>query len=147
MDFKAGTSTVQIPTVATAKLEPNEDSVLVLSDSGDDICDAVDLSDISPFPFKSKNSTPSQLPKFPFSHVCNTLVHRMTPSQRPPLHPSPSSIGLTIVDALQVTKSRKRSKSDLAFIDFDNIDIHDVKYLPSSFDGDSRGLLFLKVLR
>ena len=133
---ESGTSTVQIPTVATVKLEPNDDNVLVLSDSGDDICAAVDLSDISPFPFKSKNSTPSQLPKSPFSHVCNTLVHRMTPSQRPPLHPSPSSIGLTIVDALKVTKSRKRSKSDLAFIDFDNIDVRDVKYLPSSFDGD-----------
>jgi hypothetical protein len=68
--------------------------------------------------------------------MCNTLVHHMTPSQRPLLHPSPSSKGFTIVDALKFTKSRKRSKSDLAFIDFDNIDVRDVKYLPSSFDGD-----------
>jgi hypothetical protein len=30
---ESGTSTVQIPTVATVKLEPNDDSVLVLSDS------------------------------------------------------------------------------------------------------------------
>lgn len=28
------------------------------------------------------------------------------------------------------------SKFDLAFIDFDNMEDHDVKYLPSSFDGD-----------
>ena len=48
---ESGTSTVQIPTVATVKLEPNDDSVLVLSDSEDDICAAVDLLDILPFPF------------------------------------------------------------------------------------------------
>jgi hypothetical protein len=45
-----------------------------------------------------------------------------------------------MVDALKVTKSRKRSKSDLASIDFDSIDVQDVKYLPSSFNGD---VLFL----
>ena len=35
-----------------------------------------------------------------------------------------------------MTKSRKRSKSDLTTIDFDSIDIRDVKYLPPSFDSD-----------
>ena len=30
----------------------------------------------------------------------------------------------------------RRSKSDLTAIDFDSIDVRDVKYLPSSFDGD-----------
>lgn len=35
-----------------------------------------------------------------------------------------------------MTKSRRRSKSDVTTIDFDNIDIHDVKYLPPNFDGD-----------
>jgi hypothetical protein len=56
---ESNTFTVQILTVTTVKLEPNDDSVLVLSNSKDDICVDVDLSDISPFPFKSKNSTPS----------------------------------------------------------------------------------------
>jgi hypothetical protein len=35
-----------------------------------------------------------------------------------------------------MTKSRRRSKADLTVIDFDNINVHDVKYLPPSFDGD-----------
>jgi len=143
---ESGTSTVKIPTVATVKLEPNDDSVLVLSDSEDDICVVVDLSDISLSPFKIKNSTPSQLPKSPFSPMCNILIYHMTPSQRPPLHPSPSSIGLSIVGALKFTKSRKMSKSDLIFIDFDNIDVYDVKYLSSSFDGDVLFVLSLVTL-
>jgi hypothetical protein len=36
----------------------------------------------------------------------------------------------------KITLSRRRSKSDLTAIDFDSIDVRDVKYLPSSFDGD-----------
>ena len=28
------------------------------------------------------------------------------------------------------------SKSDLSYIDFDNIGVHNIKYLPSSFNGD-----------
>jgi hypothetical protein len=47
---------------------------------------------------------------------------------------------LTIVDALKLTKSRKRSKSNLASIDFESIDVRDVKYLPASFNSD---VLFL----
>ena len=51
-------------------------------------------------------------------------VPHISPSQRPPLHHSTSSIGFTIVDALKLTKSRKKnSKADLASIDFDNIDV------------------------
>ena len=133
---ESGTFTVQISIVTIVKLEPNDDSVFVLSKSKDDICADVDLSDMLSFPFKRKNYIPSQHPKFPFSPICNTLVHHMTSSQRPLLHPSPSSIGLIIIDALKFTKSMKRSKSDFVFIDFDNIDVRDVKYLPFSFDGD-----------
>jgi hypothetical protein len=47
---------------------------------------------------------------------------------------------LNIVDALKIIKSRKMSKSDLTAIDFDNIDVHDIKYLPPSFDG---GVIFI----
>ena len=35
-----------------------------------------------------------------------------------------------------MTKSSRRSKSDLTAIDFDTIDVCNVKYLPPSFDGD-----------
>lgn len=40
---------------------------------------------------------------------------------------------MTIVKALKLTKSMKRSKYDIATI---NIDVHDVKYLPPSFAND-----------
>ena len=140
----SGASTVQIPFVALVKLEPTHDNMFVLSDSKVDICASVDLSNTSLFPFKSLHSTSSQfsihVAKFPCGPMYKRLVPHISPSQRPPLHPSPSSIGLTIVDTLKLTKSRKRSKSDLASIGFDNIDVCDVKYLPSSFNGD---VLFL----
>ena len=45
-----------------------------------------------------------------------------------------------IVDALKLTKLRKKSKSILTSIDFDNRNVHDVKYLPFSFNG---GIFFL----
>ena len=38
--------------------------------------------------------------------------------------------------ALKLTKYRKMSKSNLIAIDFENIVVRNVKYLPSSFDGD-----------
>ena len=118
--------------------------MFVLSDSEDDICAYVDLSNTLSFPFRSVHSTPSQLPihvaKSPCSPIYRRLVPHISPSQRPPLYPSPLSIGLTIADALKLTKSRKISKSDLTSIDSDNIDVRDVKYLPSSFNGD---ILFL----
>ena len=43
---------------------------------------------------------------------------------------------MNIVDALKLTKSRRRSESDLIIIDFDNIDKRNVKYLPLLFDDD-----------
>ena len=134
---QSGASTVQMPNVPTVKLEPDDNIVCLLSDSDDHICATVDLSDTSSFPFKN---TPSQVPLHASTSSCTPLsikfACRDTPSQRPPLHPSSSSIGLTIIDALKFTKSRKRSKSDLASIDFENIVVRNVKYLPSSFDGD-----------
>jgi len=41
---------------------------------------------------------------------------------------------LRILDDLNSTKPRKKLKSNFATIDFDNIEVHDVKYLPSFFD-------------
>ena len=43
---------------------------------------------------------------------------------------------MTIVDILKLTKSKERSKFDLDTIDFDTIEVHDIKYLPPYFDGD-----------
>jgi hypothetical protein len=125
--------------------------VFVLSYSKDDICASVDLSNTSPFPFKNVHSIPSQLPihvtKSPCGHMHKRMVSQMSHSQRPPLHPSPSSIGLTMIDALKLTKSRERSKSEFASIDFDNIDVRDVKYLPSYFNNDVLFLLPILALK
>ena len=49
-----------------------------------------------------------------------------SPSQCPPLHHFPSSSGLNIDDALKLTKFKKRSKPDLAIIEFDNIDVYNI---------------------
>lgn len=58
-----------------------------------------------------------------------TLVHQDTPSQHLFLHPFLSSLGDDIVDTLEHAKSRKKFKLDLASIDFDNIEVCDVKYI------------------
>ena len=131
MTNESGTSTVQISSVGIVKLEPIDDSVLVLSDSEDDICASVDLSNKSSFPFKSVHSTPSQLP----IHVAKSAQGLYGNDGSPNLTFLVSSTTpftviyrLAMVDALKLTKSRKKSKSDLASIDFDNIDVREVKF-------------------
>ena len=64
------------------------------------------------------------------------LDHHGTPPQHPHVHLLTSSSSLNIVKALKLTKFRKRSKFVLITIDLDNIDVHDVEYLPPSLDGD-----------
>ena len=112
----------------------------MLSDYNNKICPAVIISDTSSFPIRNTTPTPSKVlvdvDKTPSSPLYMRLVYHGTPSQRPPLHPCVSSSSLNIVEVLKLTKSRKRSKSNLTTIDFDNIDVRDVKYLPPSFDGD-----------
>jgi hypothetical protein len=148
---ESGTSLIQIPSIAPIKVESLDDSVFVLSDSEDDICASVDLSNTSPFPFKNVHSTPLQLPIHVVKSRCGLMykkvVLQISPFQRPTLNFSPSSIWLTMVDALKLRKSRKTSKSDLASIDFDSIDVRDVKYLPSSLNGDVLFLLPLVALK
>lgn len=46
------TFTIKIPSLATDKLEPIDDDVLVLFDSKDDVCDAIELFNTSPFMLK-----------------------------------------------------------------------------------------------
>ena len=108
------TSTIQISSIAPVKVESLDDTVFVLSNSQDDICASVDLLNISPFPFRSVHSTSLQLPTHVAKSPCGLMYKRAVPqillSQRPLLHPSPSSIGLTMVDALKLTKSRKYIK-------------------------------------
>ena len=132
---ESGTSIVQIPSVTTVKLELTDDSVLVLSDSEDDICVAVNISD------RSRDFTISKsLWIFPniLTVLCIWRWHTMVQYHNVLryiifLH---WWVWILIVDALKQTKSRKRSESNLESIDFNSIEVRDLKYLPSSFDGD-----------
>ena len=122
------------------KIEPSDDDVLVLLDSGEEVCLVVNHFDTSLFSYKTKPSNTVlvfvDIDKTPHNSSYMKLIRHGVSSQRPPLHPSSSSSGFNIVDALKMTKSRRRSKSDLIAIDFDSINVRDVKYLPLSFDGD-----------
>jgi hypothetical protein len=65
-----------------------------------------------------------------------SIFEQHTRSKKPHVHPTSSISNVHILEALKITKCRRRSKSDLTNIDFDSIVIEDVKYLPSSFNGD-----------
>ena len=129
-----------LSSMATVKIEPNDDDVLVLLDSDEEVCPVVDFFYTSHFPYKTKHSNPVlvfiDFDRTPHNLSYMKLVRHGALSQRPPLHPSSSSLDFNNVDALKITKSRRRSKSNLTAIDFDTINVRDVKYLPPSFDGD-----------
>jgi hypothetical protein len=134
---ESSASTINVPTV---KIEPSDDDVLVLLDSDEYVSPVVDLSDTSFFPYKPRSPNPvlvsMDVDKTPHSSSYMKFVRHDFSSQRPPLHPSSSSSGFNIVNALKMTKSRRRSKSDLTAIDFDSVDVRHVKYLPPSLNGD-----------
>ena len=137
---ESGASTVNVPNMATVNIEPNDDDVLVLLDLDEDVCHVVDLFDTSYFPCKTKPSNlvlvSVDVDRTPHNSSYIKFVCHGSSSQRPPLHPSSSSSGFNTVDALKLTKSRKRFKFDLNVINFDSKDVRDVKYLPPSFDDD-----------
>ena len=122
---ESGAFIVNVPSMATVKIKPSGDDVLVLLDSDEDVCLVVDLSNTSPYPYKTKSSNPVlvfvDVDKIPHNSSYMKLVCNCSSSQRPPLHHFSSCSGFNIVDALKIIKSRRRSKSDLTAIDFDMI--------------------------
>lgn len=142
LTYNSYTSTVELPIFSNVKIEPSENNVLLLSDSDDDVCLVVDIFDTLSFFFR-KTRTPISTSLFPIdvdNFPCNLprtkLPPHGSPSLRLPLYISSFVLHLSIIDALKLTKSRRRSKSDLMTIDFDSIDLHDIKLLPPSFDCD-----------
>lgn len=126
--------------MATVKLEPNDDDVFVMSNYEDDVCEVVDLSNTSPFPFKNIDSTPSQTLVNLFQsyeHEANSLGHTIPMSST-----TPSSFlhQLYYGECIDTNKVHKKSKSNLVSIDFNTIDVQVVIYLFSSFD---RNVLFV----
>ena len=125
------TSTVQVPTPPTIKLESSDLEVHVISDSNDDVILDVQLGESFAFPFRrrgSVNSTPS-LP------VPNLRRSPSILSSRPPIHPNARKTR-SVLEALRLIASRKGSKSELASLDFGSFQLEQVNYLPPQFDGD-----------
>jgi hypothetical protein len=116
-----GASIINVPSMTIVKIEPNDDDVFVLLDSDEEVYHVVDLSNTSHFPSKIKSSNPVlvsvDVDKTPHNSSYMKLLRHGASSQSPPLHPSS---GFDIVDALKMTKSRRRSKSNITAIDFDS---------------------------
>ena len=106
------TSTVQLPLVANVKVEPSDDTILLLSDSDGDVCPVVDLFDTSHFPFRTRTPTPplhsADVHNTPRSPLYMKLPHHGSPSSRPPVHPSSSSLCINIVDCFEIDKGKEK---------------------------------------
>lgn len=126
--------------MANIKIKSSDDIDLLLSNMDDDVCLTVGFFDKSYFCSRTRTSNHPLVSivvyKVPRGPLCMKLPHHGYFSPCPPLHHFSSSLGLNIVKALKVIRFKKGSKSDLNTIDFDNINVHDVKYLPSYFEGD-----------
>ena len=88
---ESGASTVNVSSIATVKIEPSDDDVLVLLDLDKEVCPIVDPSDISLFPFKTKPSNlvlvSVDVDKTPYNSSYMKLVRYGVSSQCLPLHP------------------------------------------------------------
>ena len=97
----------------------------------------VEFLDTSSFYFRtrilSQHLVSIDVHKTPHVPLYMKLPHHRSPSPCPPFQLSPSCLGLSIVNTLKLTKSRRRSKYDFNTTNFDSIDACDVKYLPPFF--------------
>lgn len=94
-------STLQLLVLANIKIKPNEDVVLLLLNSDDDVCHFVDLFDTSPFAFRTTIPTPSLLStnvdKSLGNSQCMKVHGHRSPSLGPPLHPSSFPLALVLL--------------------------------------------------
>jgi hypothetical protein len=131
------TFTVQLPIVANVNIELSDDIVLLLLDSDDDVYHVVGFFDTSPISLRTR--TPTQplvtvdVYKSRRTLLCMKLPCYGSPYLSLPLHSSASSLGLSIVDILKLTKSKRKSKYDTTTINFDTVNVRDIKYLPPLF--------------
>ena len=140
-------ATTQIHSLIKVKLEV--DDVGVLSDSDEDSIQEVDIAGILTYPFQSICSFTStssvQAPhgneSSPYKPLNLRIFEQHIRSKKSHVYPISSIANVHILEALKITKCRRRCQYDLPIIDFDNIIIKDVKYLPSSFNGDVNFIL------
>ena len=127
------------------KVKLEVDDVMVLNDSDEDSIKVVDIAQTSSYPFQSLCSFPSTSSvqaslgndPSPYKPLNLSIFYHHIPSKKPHVHPTSFIYDVHVLEALKITKCRRRSKSDLTNIDFDNIAIENVKYMPSSFNGMS----------
>lgn len=91
--------------------------------------------DTSPFPFRNAQSTPSKVSLDTKGSPYIPLYIKWA-SQRPPFHLDSFATRLNIMNALKLTKCREHSKYDISLIICDSIDVREVKFLPSSINGN-----------
>jgi hypothetical protein len=117
---RSSTGTVQLTPTTRVKVEHREEQITILSDDSDGNSPVV------------------------ASPIGSPLVNSSLPdsSQRSPIslsHPAPH-IGhqksLSIIDSLKKIRSSKGVRNVFKTLDFDNLDIQRVKFLPPTFDGD-----------
>ena len=129
------TSKIHLSPFVPVKVEPGQETVTLLSDSDEDIVAAVDLADTSANPYKSTLSF-STCPSAAAPAAPHTWSRQSFHGGRPPQSPTSSSNPTSMLDALKAVATRRRSHSPIADIDFDNIKISAVKYLPTTYNGD-----------
>ena len=125
------TSTVQIFTQPTVKIEPTDVIVHVISNSDDDAIPDAPIGDTSAIPIRRRASVGS-------TRSLSTPDLRHSPSissSRPPVHPDTQKIR-SVVEALIKTASRKGSRFELVSLDFGRLQVEQVNYFPPQFDGD-----------
>ena len=123
--------TLQIHSLRKVKLEV--DDVVVLSDSDEDSIQVLDIAGTSSCPFQSPcsfTSTSYVQPLHdndpsPHKPLNFGILEHHIHSHKPHVHPRSSISNVHILEALKITKCRRRSKYDLTNIDFDNIVIED----------------------
>ena len=125
------TSTVQVPTQPTVKIEPSNVNVHVISDFDDDAIPNGPTGGTSKIPICRRGSIGSTR----FLPTPDLRRSSSISSSRPPVHPD-SQRPHSVVEALIKIASRKGSRSELASLDVGSLQVEHVNYFPLQFDGD-----------
>ena len=119
------TSTVRVPTQPTVKIKPSNKNVHVISDSDDDAILDAPIADTSAIPIWQCGSVgPTYSLPTPDLRRSSSIS-----SCRPLVHPNTQRIR-SVVEALIKTTSKKGSRSELASLDFESLQVEQVNYLP-----------------
>ena len=138
------TKALQSSGLRRVNIRSSLEDAMLLSNSDDEGTQAVNLAMNLTSPIKYSSSFvfasfaqafhANQLSPYKAWHMSNAKNH--THSTKPLVYPPLTTTNVHILDALKITMCCRRSVSDITKIDFDNIVIENVKYMPSMFNGD-----------